>query len=344
FIALGSLRTYADFFTTYPQFIDKVDKIVWYNDTSVTEGFNYACDTAAYALISALDIPLYVVSNTREDLTCAQSYIDSLQHINSPYARNVYSQMTSAIVKQKMHTHTLGFWDDLVPLFVTNPILFETENITSSVYAVYPLQSIPLSVIYETAYSVYSSGAQPETHMFSQFPVQSSLYIPELRPVVDSIITEFGFTEWKSIVLTNEIHGHIGIYSIIGAKMGVRACEFFNVGVNNLKIVSYAGSRPPLSCFNDGIQISTGATIGQGLISVSDTVKNVPQIVCECNGKKILISVKPEIARNMKSDIATGVSQYGLLTDEYWTYIEKLAFSYWTEMSRHSIFNIEIIH
>ena len=47
--------------------------------------------------------------------------------------------------------------------------------------------------------------------------------------------------------MTNEIHGHTGIYSIIGAKMGIRAMEYFNVGVNNLMITSFAGSEPPLS-------------------------------------------------------------------------------------------------
>jgi len=84
--------------------------------------------------------------------------------------------------------------------------------------------------------------------------------------MLNKTIGKFGLVEWKAISMTNEIHGHTGIYSIIGAKMGIRAMEYFNVGVNNLEeVTTFAGNNSPLSCFNDGVQISTGATIGQVL-------------------------------------------------------------------------------
>ena len=68
----------------------------------------------------------------------------------------------------------------------------------------------------------------------------------------------------------------------------------FGYHVNNLFAVSYAGNKPPLSCFNDGIQISTGATIGQGLIKVSDQVLSIPTVDFEYNGRKIKLSLKTE--------------------------------------------------
>jgi pyrimidine-specific ribonucleoside hydrolase len=140
--------------------------------------------------------------------------------------------------------------------------------------------------------------------------------------------------------MTNEIHGHTGIYSIIGAKMGIRAMEYFNVGVNNLKVKSLAGHKPPLSCFNDGIQISTGATIGQGLITISDSVSLIPTAIFEFNNQEVKISLKPEIAEQMQEDIKYGVQTYGPLTNRYWLYIEKLAITYWSEFSRNAICDI----
>jgi formylmethanofuran dehydrogenase subunit E len=51
-----------------------------------------------------------------------------------------------------------------------------------------------------------------------------------------------------------QFHEHLGIYSILGAKMGFRAREYFNVGIDELKIKSFVGSRPPVSCLNDGLE------------------------------------------------------------------------------------------
>jgi len=118
--------------------------------------------------------------------------------------------------------------------------------------------------------------------------------------------------------------------------------EYFNVGVNNLVAESYAGAMPPLSCLNDGIQISTGATIGQGLITVSDSVSFIPSAVFRCNQLEIHISVREELARKMVEDIAFGEKTYGILTDQYWLYIEQMAQTYWAELDRNEIFRISV--
>lgn len=175
---------------------------------------------------------------------------------------------------------------------------------------------------------------------FKIFPTDPSLYKEEYAGFIEEIIDKYGIKEWKAVVLTNEIHGHIGIYSILGAKAGTMACEYFNVRTGKLKVTSYAGNRPPLSCFNDGVQISTGATIGQGLISVSDTVLENPTIICECKNRRIKLSLKNEVLKQVQADIQNGVRQYGHSHD-YWDYIEKLAHNYWRSYDRHQIFVIE---
>ena len=95
---------------------------------------------------------------------------------------------------------------------------------------------------------------------------------PAIEAMAERTIARWGKEEWRAVILTNEIHGHIGIYSTIGAKMGIYALELLSRLCNKaeeLKVLSFAGSRPPVSCFNDGLQISTGATLGHGSIKIA---------------------------------------------------------------------------
>ena len=205
--------------------------------------------------------------------------------------------------------------------------------------AVFTLEkNIPVSYVADLISTVLNSSVKPNNRVFTDFPVNPDLYKKNVSDFLPRVIRDFGLSEWKSVVLTNEIHGHTGIYSIIGVKMGVRALEYFNVGVNNLEVVSYAGSEPPLSCLNDGIQISTGATIGQGLIKVDKTVLPNPAVIFVFNSKKIRIELKKEIAERIEADISKGVQQFGM-SDKYWAYVEELAYQYWQELDRHFIFN-----
>jgi len=159
---------------------------------------------------------------------------------------------------------------------------------------------------------------------------------------MNQIIERHGRKEWKIVTLTNEFHEHLGIYSIIGAKMGLRAREYFNVGIDELKIVSYAGSKPPISCLNDGLQVSTGATLGHGTISITHEFSPRPQANFSFKNTAISLILKDEYWEIIKNDVKQGIEQYGNLTDNYWQFIRELAIQYWLEWSRREIFNLKI--
>ena len=99
------------------------------------------------------------------------------------------------------------------------------------------------------------------------YPTDPALFNETLGPFVKQIIERHGLEEWKATLLTNEMHRHLGLWSIIGAKMGVRAREILNAPFDHLEVISFAGYQPPFSCLNDGIQISTGSSLGRGTIS-----------------------------------------------------------------------------
>ncbi len=105
--------------------------------------------------------------------------------------------------------------------------------------------------------------------VFSGFPLHEENYTADVQEIMKEVIAKYGEEEWRLVVLTSELHGHLGVYAIIGAKMGLFARETLNAGHDELVIISHAGSKPPVSCMNDGLQVSTGATLGHGLISVT---------------------------------------------------------------------------
>lgn len=181
---------------------------------------------------------------------------------------------------------------------------------------------------------------------------------PAIEAMAERTIARWGKEEWRAVILTNEIHGHIGIYSTIGAKMGIYALEFISRCCNkmeNLKVLSFAGSRPPISCFNDGLQISTGATLGHGAIEIAKSCALSKEgadarmeaifrfrAICGTEAKEMQLRVwlKEELRQQIAGDIANAVKQYGH-TPDYWLQVRKLALDYWQQWNRAEIFEAE---
>jgi len=176
---------------------------------------------------------------------------------------------------------------------------------------------------------------------FKQFPKEPHLFREDISQFMNQIIERHGKKEWKIVVLTNEFHDHLGIYSIIGAKMGLRAREYFHVGLDELTVVSYAGSLPPISCFNDGLQVSTGATLGHGRISISKNLPQMPKATFAFKNKTITLQLKEDYWDIVKKDIKQAIELHGSLTDNYWLSIRERAIHYWLDWSRKEIFDLK---
>ena len=64
-----------------------------------------------------------------------------------------------------------------------------------------------------------------------------------------------------------KFHGHLGPYVVIGYRMGKIAKAKYT---KRFHCVSKTGPNPPISCLIDGIQMSSGCTMGKGNISIRD--------------------------------------------------------------------------
>jgi len=101
-----------------------------------------------------------------------------------------------------------------------------------------------------------------------------------------------------------QFHGHLGPYVVIGYMMGKFANEHLGSDPFSKSVVVRTGLAPPLSCLIDGIQISSGCTLGKGNIVVK---QDGIQKACftNKNGKRIEIFLK----LNIKHEIDTTVTE-----------------------------------
>jgi pyrimidine-specific ribonucleoside hydrolase len=172
-------------------------------------------------------------------------------------------------------------------------------------------------------------------------PTDPEFYFQDVTPFVKDIIQKYGENEWTSGVLANELHRHLGVFAIIGVKMGIRAREYFDTGVDEFRALSHAGSVPPLSCMNDGLQVSTGATPGHGLLTVLNDSISMPVAEFTYMNNRIRLSLKPDIASKISKELKEINFVYGLDSNTYWELVRKNTLIYWKDLDRHDIFIIE---
>jgi formylmethanofuran dehydrogenase subunit E len=72
----------------------------------------------------------------------------------------------------------------------------------------------------------------------------------------------------EPLVLIERFHGHVGPYVVLGYRTGRLAIDRLGVTAFDLMAEVEAGSRPPMSCYVDGVQLGSGCTLGKGNIQM----------------------------------------------------------------------------
>jgi pyrimidine-specific ribonucleoside hydrolase len=139
-------------------------------------------------------------------------------------------------------------------------------------------------------------------------------------------------------VLTSELHRHLGLYSILGAKMGLRARELLGASLDELEVESLAGLNPPVSCLNDGLQVSTGASLGRGTIRVAETPSPEAAAVFTDGHRRLLLKVREEALRQVQQDLRAALENHGGLTQAYFEEVRRIALQAWLDLDRRQVF------
>ena len=344
-VCLGPLTNIARELDYNQELHKNIEEILWYNDSVIPlKGFNYEYDRVSADRLLNSGIRIDVISNPDHSTAFFDSaFVRKCRQSGSSLSKAICSILSMTPIPEKHDQNITLLNDELVALFLGNPELFE----------IVPFEA-KLNVRYNTDYSAPAirevisdmiTGRYRTGHFvaFYGFPANRELFVYDVRQIMDSAIRRYGIEEWKACVMTDEFHGHLGVFSIVGAKMGIYAREYFGIGTDLLEINTYAGSKEPYSCMNDGLQVSTGATLGQGTIHlINDTIAK-PQAVFTYQNRSILIKLKSAYLKELKSVIDEGVKNYGLEDEGYWTLIRQTSIKYWLEWDRKEIFDLVIL-
>jgi pyrimidine-specific ribonucleoside hydrolase len=341
-ICLGPLTNIANLIKKDASLLSKIERVIWFNESvKPLQGFNYECDKNAADLVLKSRMRVDVISNLNND----DAVFDSLMYSACKLSKTrlgtiLYNVHSQQLVLEKLKQNHFRLCDDLVAIYLTNPELFGINTMIETLNVRYN-KDFNIQGVKE-AFRDMINGTYVSDHnvVFSGFPVQREMFNYDIRPIIDSAIALYGLDEWKANVMTDEFHGHLGVFSIVGAKMGIKARELFGVGPDMIEVTTYAGTKPPYSCLTDGIQVSTGATLGMGTIHLAEDSIARPMAVFRYKEHTFQISLKKEYLDKVDADINEGILKFGLMDDGYWKLIRYNALKYWIEWDRNKIFDI----
>lgn len=345
YVCLGPLTNLADLLRRHPEAVKQIAGVFYYGlpPTVPEPGWNTSRDPAAADLVCRSGIPVYAMHLPRDQLlTFDVALYREIAGLDSDAARLLVRLHQAERTQQLLQANHFVAWDETVALYLDDPAIATFQKME-------PYASVFQLVAWDRAaaradYLAILAGPAAEilggrtAVVLKQYPDQPHLFQEDLRPLVPTIILSHGLEEWQTTVLTNELHRHLGIYSILGAKMGIRARELLSASLDELAVESAAGLTPPMSCLNDGLQVATGASLGRGTIRVPPTNSPVAEAVFTKGTRKLRLRVKDEIRERIRTDIQRAIQQHGNLTPEYFKEVRRLSLRYWVEMNRGEIF------
>lgn len=318
-------------------------RVIWFYGGGNTS-YNPEVSGVDWKELQKLPINIHLVGQPTENYPkLTESLVAKITSIDVPLAKIMKQRFQSELLQHQLQAGHFVMWDEMIPVYLAFPSLFtvhpEEQNLRIA-----DVHIEDTSMIADGFLKLFTAqGSALRGIVLEYFPVSPDVLSPDVAPYALEIQKRHGMEEWKLVVLTNEIHQHLGIYSIVGAKMGLFAREYFGVGLDKMKVQSKAGFYPPVGCLNDGLQISTGATLGRGDIEVLTTKPSLPSAIFICNGKKLEVTLKPEYSKQAAKDISDGIVKYGNLTNGYWNMVRELSIKYWLEWDRKKMFDYKEI-
>jgi len=347
YICLGPMTNLAAALTADPSAGEKIGA-VYFQGTMDGPGegsWNTARDPGAAAAVAASGVRVrYCALPDSSLLKFDGSFLERISALDSPAAEFFMRLHADPRVMELVRTAHFKAWDETVALCLIEPMLagFEPDRPGGAVrLASFDLRGAENIYLQTVKYGGKGAAPRPDAVVFRWIPVDPVLFRDDVAPIAAEIVRRHGLEEWRAAVIANELHRHLGIYSIIGVKMGIRARELLNATLDDLEVRSLASSEPPLSCMNDGLQASTGASLGRGSISIDpsgDPSGKSAGAIFMKEGKRLKMTVKDSVIAGIREDIRRAVAEHGDLTPAYFAEVRRLSLLYWLEMDRGDIF------
>lgn len=102
-----------------------------------------------------------------------------------------------------------------------------------------------------------------------------------------------------------DFHGHLGPYAVIGYRMGLAANRKFGDGAFKKIARVFSGSITPMSCMIDGVQLSSGCTLGKGNIFVEEMGEARAIFSDKEGNKSIEITLQDDVHQMIKEKMTS---------------------------------------
>ena len=336
-VMLGPLTQLAAALERRPDLASAIERVVVAGDPADRESWNLARDPDAVRAVRHAGVLLqFVAARGRaakpavwrgrglpesRSTSLGDAFLDRL--LAQPSAREYYLETLA-----QLH-------DELAVLFLLEPQLFEASR-SGDVFM--PREGVDVGARLAELMSRGRQLTQPVA--LSNRPIPAEMLVADVRERREAIIAANGEDEWFAELLLNELHQHLGAYSILGAKMGLRAAELLNAPRHAMAVVSYAPATQPESCLDDGLLAATGSTPGRGLFRQEPGPPGTIQATFAYNRRRVTLRLKDAYRDQIQNRIGELLGQYSLADQGYWDGVRSLGLEIWQDWHRLDLFEV----
>jgi inosine-uridine nucleoside N-ribohydrolase len=336
-LALGPMSQLAAALERDPALATAIERVVIAGDPADRDSWNLARDPKALKAVRRAAIRLQFVAargsapkptpwneaapSVWRTTSIGDAFLDRL--LAEPDARRHYLETLD-----QLH-------DELAMLFVIEPGLFEATG-SGDVYT--PREGVDVGL---RLAELMRRGRQRKLRVvLADQPLPSGMLQPDIRERRGAILAANGEDEWFAQLLLNELHEHLGAYSIIGVKMALRAAELLNAPPHGMTILSMTSPTQPVSCLNDGLLVATGSTPGRGLFHHQPGPPGAVEAKFDYNRRSVTLRLKSSYRDQIRMRIEELLQQYSLSDPGYWEGVRVLGLDIWESWHRLDLFDV----
>jgi len=128
----------------------------------------------------------------------------------------------------------------------------------------------------------------------------------------------------EELVQLGKFHGHVGPYVILGYRAGKIANRVLGDDPFGKTALSFTGTKPSVSCFTDGVQFSSGCTLGKGNITVEE--KGEARVIfTDKEGRAVEVTLLPGMPDRIRKVFDDG--EHDAFNEWAWTADEEELFT-----------------
>jgi inosine-uridine nucleoside N-ribohydrolase len=338
-VALGPLTQLAAALQDRPELAPAIERVVVAGDPADRDAWNLARDPAAVRAVRHSGVRLQFVAARGRATTPGAWRELSQPGSRSTSLGNAFLDRLLAQPAARVHSleSLAHLHDELAVLFVLEPQLFEASR-SGDVFM--PREEADVG---DRLAELMSRGRQlTKPVVLNDLSIPGVMLQEDVRARRDAIVAANGEDEWFAELLLNELHQHLGAYSILGVKMGLRAAELLNAPRHAMTVVSHAPATQPESCLNDGLLVGTGSTPGRGLFVHEPGAAGTVAASFAYNRRRVTLHLKDSYRDRIHSRVGGLLEQYSLADQGYWDGVRAFGLEIWQDWHRLDLFEASI--